>query len=203
MNTNGKNGNVKAAGRLIENGDDVSLRESRNTTTSTPKAGESARHTISLYVANKPGVLIRIALVFARRGYNIDSLVVSESNDPDFSTMNIVASGEKRTLDQILKQLNKLVDVVHASDRTGESIIHRELALLKIECDPGHRVEILQLAHALGCETVDLSDTSVTFQVVGETEKIDNVNRILSRYGVRELVRTGKVLIARGAMATA
>jgi len=201
MNENGKNGNA----RLVSSPDESRSagRETRNTTTASPTSGELARHTISLYVANKPGVLIRIALVFARRGYNIDSLVVSESNDPDFSTMNIVASGDKKTLDQILKQLNKLVDVVHATDRTGESTIHRELALLKIQCDPSHRVEILQMAHALGCETVDLSDTSVTLQVVGETEKIDNVNRIVSRYGVRELVRTGKVLIARGEMATA
>ncbi len=85
------------------------------------------RHTLSLFVANKPGMLIRIALVFARRGYNIDSLVVSESNDPRYSTINIVVSGDERGLDQILKQLNKLVDVVHAADRTGEDIIKREL----------------------------------------------------------------------------
>ncbi len=203
MDTNGRNGHSKTGGQTLEGQEVEHVQETRNSTTATPLAGEMARHTISLYVANKPGVLIRIALVFARRGFNIDSLVVSESNDPDFSTMNIVATGDKRTLDQILKQLNKLVDVVHATDRTGESIIHRELALLKIKCEPSHRVEILQLAHALGCETVDLSDTSVTFQVVGETEKIDNVNRIVSQYGVRELVRTGKVLIARGEMTTA
>ena len=80
------------------------------------------KHTISLYVSNKPGVLIRIALVFARRGYNIDSLVVSEGHDPDFSHMNISATGDERTLDQILKQLNKLVDVVHAKDNTGDGL---------------------------------------------------------------------------------
>ena len=92
------------------------------------------KHTISLYVSNKPGVLIRIALVFARRGYNIDSLIVSEGHDPDFSNMNISATGDERTLDQILKQLNKLVDVVHAKDNTGEDVIQRELALLKVKC---------------------------------------------------------------------
>jgi len=161
------------------------------------------RHTISLYVANKPGVLIRIALVFARRGYNIDSLVVSESNDPNFSTMNIVASGDKKVLDQILLQLNKLIDVVHASDRTGEDIIQRELVLMKIQCGQDRRTEVLQLALALGCEMVDLSENSITFQVVGETEKIENVKVILAPYGVRELVRTGKVLMARGEIATA
>jgi acetolactate synthase-1/3 small subunit len=92
------------------------------------------KHTISLLVANRPGVLIRISLVLARRGYNIDSLVVSPASDPSFSMMNIVASGDEKTLDQILKQLNKLIDVVHASDRTGENIIQRELALIKLSC---------------------------------------------------------------------
>lgn len=159
---------------------------------------ETQKHTLSLYVANKPGVLIRIALVFARRGYNIDSLVVSPAPDPRFSTMNIVASGDAKVLDQILKQLNKLVDVVHASDRTGEDVIHRELALLKVHCEPDSRGEILQLAKALDCATVDLSDRSVTIEVTGKTDKLDAVERVFERYGVSEMIRTGKILIARG-----
>jgi acetolactate synthase-1/3 small subunit len=161
------------------------------------------KHTISLYVANKPGVLIRISLVFARRGYNIDSLVVSPSSDPDFSTMNIVASGDKKTLGQILKQLNKLVDVVHATDRTNDDVIHRELALIKINCDPDHRGEILQLAKALDCDTVDLGDSSVTIEVTGTSDKLDSVGKVFDRYGLLEMIRTGKVLIARGDTITA
>lgn len=161
------------------------------------------KHTISLYVANKPGVLIRIALVFARRGYNIDSLVVSPSADPDFSTMNIVASGEKKTLHQILKQLNKLVDVVHATDRTNDDVIHRELALIKVNCDPDHRGEVLQLAKALDCDTVDLGDGSVTIEVTGTSDKLDAVSKVFGRYGLLEMIRTGKVLIARGETITA
>ncbi len=156
------------------------------------------KHTISLYVANKPGVLIRIALVFARRGYNIDSLVVSPAPDPDFSTMNIVASGDRKTLDQILKQLNKLVDVVHATDRTTDDVIHRELALIKVHCEPELRGEVLQLSKALDCETVDLGERSVTLQATGNTDKLDAVSRVFERYGLLEMIRTGKVLIARG-----
>lgn len=161
------------------------------------------KHTISLLVHNRPGVLIRIALVFARRGYNLDSLVVSASSDPKFSMMNIVASGEEKTLDQILKQLNKLIDVVHATDRTGEDIIQRELALIKISCTSEERAQILQLAHALRAEPVDLDEASVTFQVIGSSERLDSVMRVLSDYDVIELIRTGKVLMARGSQATA
>ncbi|TFH03771.1 MAG: acetolactate synthase small subunit [Spirochaetales bacterium] len=160
------------------------------------------KHTLSLYVANKPGVLIRVSLVFARRGYNIDSLVVSPSADPDFSTMNIVASGDKKTLDQILKQLNKLVDVVHASDRTNDDVIHRELALIKIHCEPDMRGEILQLAKALDCDTVDLGENNVTIEAAGKTDKLDAVGRVFARYGVMEMIRTGKVLISRGGTIT-
>jgi acetolactate synthase I/III small subunit len=161
------------------------------------------KHTISLYVSNKPGVLIRIALVFARRGYNIDSLVVSPSNDPAFSTMNIVASGDEQTLDQILKQLNKLVDVVHATDRTDEDIIHREMALIKIHCEPEVRKDVLQLAHALNCDPLDIGDKSIILQVTGESQALDGANKVFERYGVEEIIRTGKVLMTRGEEITA
>lgn len=156
------------------------------------------KHTLSLYVANKPGVLIRIALVFSRRGYNIESLVVSPSTDPEFSTMNIVASGDERVLQQILKQLNKLIDVVHASDRTGEDIIQRELTLIKLHCEQDQRSEVLQLAHALKCDTVDVSENSITFEATGTSERLDGINKVFEPYGVQEVMRTGKVLMARG-----
>ena len=160
------------------------------------------KHTISLLVSNKPGVLIRIALVFTRRGYNIDSLVVSPSQDPAFSTMNIGATGDSQTLDQILKQLNKLVDVLHARDRTGEDIIERELAIIKLRCSAGVRTDILQIAQAFSCDVVDLSDKSVTFQVSGKTEKLDAVGKVFEPYGIMEMVRTGKLLMARGEEST-
>jgi acetolactate synthase-1/3 small subunit len=156
------------------------------------------RHTISLYVANKPGVLNRIALVFGRRGYNIDSLVVSESTDPDYSFMNIVATGDKDTLVQIIKQLNKLVDVVSAKDYSNEDVIQKELALFKINCPPERRTEVLQIAQTFKAVSEDLTETTLTLMVTGKSEKIDALKVMLATYGILELVRTGKVLISRG-----
>ncbi|MBT3275594.1 MAG: acetolactate synthase small subunit [Spirochaetales bacterium] len=160
------------------------------------------KHAISLYVANKPGVLIRISLVFARRGYNIDSLVVSEAHDPDFSRMNIEASGDKRTLDQILHQLNKLVDVVHAKDNTGEDVIAREFTLIKVQCPSELRAEVLLVAHAFESETVDLSEDTITLQISGESRKMDSIHTVFNKYGVLEMVRSGKIIIARGSHRT-
>jgi acetolactate synthase-1/3 small subunit len=160
------------------------------------------KHVISLLVSNKPGVLIRIALVFTRRGYNIDSLVVSESNDPDFSVMNITATGDAKVLDHILRQLNKLIDVVSARDRTGEDILQRELGIYKIRCEGTRRLEVLQLAHAMDCEPIDVSAESVILQAHGESEKLDNITRVLGSYGLIEVVRTGKVLMSRGSAVT-
>ena len=160
------------------------------------------KHAISLYVANKPGVLIRVSLVFARRGYNIDSLVVSGAHDPSFSQMNIEATGDKKTLDQILKQLNKLIDVVHAKDNTAEDVITRELALIKVNCPPEARSEVLQVAHAFASETVDLSENTITLQIAGESQKIDSIQTVFDKYGVIEMVRSGKIIVARGTRST-
>ncbi len=162
----------------------------------------SDKHTISLYVANKPGVLIRTALVFARRGYNIDSLVVSEGYDPSFSHMTISATGDRKTLDQILKQLNKLVDVVHAKDHTEDPVIEREMALVKVKCPADKRAEVLQMAHVFDCETIDVTQDTITLQVTGETTKLDNVHTMFGSFGIMEMVRTGKVLIMPGQVST-
>src|SRR4051812_25185900 len=106
-----------------------------------PPEARANQHSISLLVNNRPGVLIRISLVFARRGYNIDSLVVSPTHNGKFARMNIVASGEPKTLEQIIHQLNKLVDVIHAKDHTGETVVEKELALIKVRCVPEKRTE--------------------------------------------------------------
>ena len=161
-------------------------------------AKDYKQHTISLYVANKPGVLIRTALVFTRRGYNIDSLVVSEAHDPAFSQMNIVASGDAKTLDQILKQLNKLVDVIHAKDNTGENNILKELALIKVKCPPELRSELLHVVTAYKGQVVDLAEQCIVFQVSGSSEKLDAVHKICTSYGVMEMIRSGKLIMARG-----
>jgi acetolactate synthase-1/3 small subunit len=162
----------------------------------------AARHSISLYVANKPGVLIRIALVFSRRGYNIDSLVVSETEDPGFSRMNIVATGDRATLEQIIKQLNKLVDVIHARDYSYEDVIQKELALFKIDCAPERRAEALQVMEAFKAKTIDLSERTLAVEVTGSSEKLDALETMLRSFHIREMVRTGKVLMARGEAAT-
>ena len=160
------------------------------------------KHAISLYVANKPGVLIRIAIVFARRGYNIDSLVVSEAHDPNFSQMNIEATGDGKTLNQMLKQLNKLVDVVHAKDNTIEDVISAELALIKLACPPEMRAEILQVASAFDAEVVDVTQNTITMEVSGNSQKLDSVHTVFDSYGIAEMVRSGKIIIARGERST-
>jgi acetolactate synthase-1/3 small subunit len=158
----------------------------------------SQQHTISLLVNNKPGVLIRIALVFSRRGYNIESVVVSPSNDPKFSRMSLVASGDKETLDQIIKQLNKLVDVIHATDHTGENTLERELALVKVNCPPETRGQILQIADHFKCRSVDISENTMTFEVTGSTDKLNAMHLMLDKYGILESIRTGKLVMMRG-----
>jgi acetolactate synthase-1/3 small subunit len=156
-----------------------------------------AKHSISLYVSNKPGVLMRIAMVFSRRGFNIESLVVSSAHDPDFSRMNIVATGDARTLEQILKQLNKLVDVVHARDNTGGNVIEREMVLVKVRSDAETRKDVLQIAHVFGCEIMHMDDKTAILQVAGQTEKLDAFDRMLDQYGVIEIIRSGKMIISR------
>ncbi|MDB5051670.1 MAG: ilvN [Fibrobacteres bacterium] len=162
----------------------------------------SPQHSISLLVNNRPGVLIRIALVFNRRGYNIESLVVSPAHNGKFSRMNITASGEPKTLEQIIKQLNKLIDVIHAKDHTDEVTVEKELALIKINCPADKRTEILQIAEHFKSQTVDISDTTLMLQVTGSTEKLDAMELMMDKYGIKEMVRTGKIIMARGSADT-
>jgi len=160
-------------------------------------------HAIGLYVANKPGVLNRISLVFSRRGYNLDSLVVSPARNTDFSHMNIIASGERETLDQIIKQLNKLVDVVHARDYANLPVVEKELGLLKVNCTPENRTDIMQIGQAFRAQVVDISDTTITFQISGAPRKTDGLEKMMEPYGIIEVIRTGKVLMALGEELTA
>ena len=166
------------------------------------KPTEQSRHTLSLRVSHKPGVLIRVALVFSRRGYNIDSLVVSAAQDPRFALTTIVATGDEAGLEQVLKQLNKLVDVVHATDHTGEDLIQRELAMLKLECTPANRPEILQLANAVNCTVLEIGEETLILQVANDPARIDDIVRLFKLFGTVEAIRTGKVLMARGSQPT-
>jgi acetolactate synthase-1/3 small subunit len=159
-------------------------------------------HTISLYVNNKPGVLVRVALVFSRRGYNIESLVVSPTAEGDFSRMTITSSGDPATLEQIIRQLGKLIDVVHAIDHTGDDAYEVEIALLKLQAGLHERTEILQIAEHFGAKAVDYGSESLMLRVHGSSEKLDAFIALLRPYRLRELVRSGKILMARGLQET-
>ena len=159
-------------------------------------------HTLSLFVHNRPGVLVRVALVFARRGYNIESLVVSPAAKVGFSRMTITCSGDPTTLEQIIKQLAKLVDVVHAIDHTNDEAYESEIALIKIECGIHERTEILQIAEHFGAKVVDYGAQSLVLRVYGSSDKLDALIALLEPFELVELVRSGKILMARGAATT-
>ncbi len=159
---------------------------------------EKSMHTLSIYVANKPGVLARIAQVFARRGFNIESLVVSPAVDGSFSRMTISCSGKVEGLDQIIKQLSKLIDVLHCIDHTYDKSVMKEMGLIKISVDCEGRSEALQIAEHYGCKTVDLTAESMILQVVGNPAKIDALEEMISKFKIVEFVRTGKVVMSRG-----
>ncbi|MDF7825052.1 acetolactate synthase small subunit [Pontiellaceae bacterium B12227] len=159
---------------------------------------EKAMHTLSIYVSNKPGALARIAQVFSRRGFNIESLVVSPAVDGHFSRMTISCSGDPTGLDQIIKQLSKLIDVLHCIDHTFDESVMKEMGLIKIAVDSEGRSEALQIAEHYGCKTVDLTPESMILQVVGNPSKIDALEEMIAKFRIIELVRTGKVVMSRG-----
>ncbi|MES1207801.1 MAG: acetolactate synthase small subunit [Pseudomonadota bacterium] len=168
-----------------------------------PFAPAAPMHTLSILVRNKPGVLVRVALVFARRGYNIESLVVSaDVANGEFSRMTITCSGDPETLDQIIKQVTKLIDVVHAYDHTGQSVYETEVALVKLKCKVSERTEILQIAELYTAKVVDYGVDSLIVRIVGAAEKIDVFLSLLKNFQVVELVRSGKVLMTRGLATT-
>lgn len=156
------------------------------------------QHTITVLVDNKPGVLARVSGLFARRGFNIESLAVSITDDPKISRMTIVVGGEESVLEQITKQLNKLIDVVKVVDYTGTAIVERELALMKVNAEAKDRAAIMQIVDIFRAKIIDISDKSFTIEVTGGVEKIDAIEKLLEPYGILELVRTGKIAMARG-----
>ncbi|MDR0517631.1 MAG: acetolactate synthase small subunit [Fibromonadaceae bacterium] len=159
---------------------------------------QNFQHTISILVSNKPGALVRIALVFSRRGYNIDSLVVSPTIDTSISRMNIVAHGNPETLAQIIQQLEKLVDVIQAKDHTRQNVVEKELLLIKMRCKAEDRTELLQLCSHFKAHTVDLTENSMIVQITGSSEKIDSMVSLCKKFEIVEFVRTGKIIMMRG-----
>ena len=174
-----------------------------NSLAKTTAANSLPLHTISVLVRNQPGVLVRVALVFARRGYNIESLVVSpDAVSTDFSRMTITCSGDPDTLEQIIKQVAKLVDVVRAIDHTGQAGVESEIALVMIKASLDERTVILQTAEHYKAKVVDCSASSLILCVTGASEKLDSFITLLRPFGVVELVRSGKILMTRGPEAT-
>jgi acetolactate synthase-1/3 small subunit len=156
------------------------------------------RHTISVLVKNQSGVLSRVSNLFSARGYNIDSLVVGITDDPAVSRMTIVVKGDDRIIDQVEKQLNKLVDVIKVSDLTNEDFIARDLALIKVKAEANTRSQVMEIVQCFDGKIVDVALKSFIIEVTGKESKINAMVELLKNYGVLELVRTGEVAISRG-----
>ncbi|MBI4278771.1 MAG: acetolactate synthase small subunit [Armatimonadetes bacterium] len=163
---------------------------------------EARRRTISILVENQPGVLVKVAGLFRRRGYNIHSLAVGITEAPDVSRIITVVEASPAEVEQVIKQLHKIIEVLRVNDLTETSSVDRELALIKVAATAGGRAEIIELATIFRANVVDLSDKTMTLEVTGRTEKIDAMLSLLRKHGIREMVRTGQVTLTRGAQAT-
>ncbi|MYE90454.1 acetolactate synthase small subunit [Candidatus Poribacteria bacterium] len=156
------------------------------------------RHIFSVLVENRFGVLARIAGLFSGRGFNIDSLNVAETDDPDVSHMTIVTHGDTQIIEQIYKHLNKLIDVIKVTDLTVENHVEREIVLIKVYAEPQRRGEILQIVEIFRAHTVDVGPDSLIIEVTGDEGKLKAAIDLLRPYGIQELARTGKIAIMRG-----
>ncbi len=156
------------------------------------------RHTLAVLVENKFGVLSRVAGLFSRRGYNIDSLAVGITEDPNISRMTIVVHGDDHVLEQVIKQLNKLIDVIRVIDLGAEESVERELALIKVNTDKENRAEIIQIVDIFRARIIDVAARTLTIEVTGTEGKIEAMENLLKPFGIKELVRTGKIALNRG-----
>jgi len=155
------------------------------------------KHTIAVLVENKFGVLSRVAGLFSARGYNIESLSVGETLDPTVSRMTLVVRGDDFVIEQVIKQLHKLIDVIKVTDLSEEDHVEREMLLLKVNAEPAARAEILRIGDIFRAKVVDVTPTSYTLEATGEEGKIEAIIELLRPFGIQEVVRTGKVAIAR------
>jgi len=157
------------------------------------------KHTLSVLVENKPGVLTRVTSLFSRRGFNIDSLAVGVTEDPTLSRITIVVSAETTPLEQITKQLHKLVNVVKIQDLDPAESIDRELILFKVNAPPDRRHEVIEIANVFRAKIVDVGKNSLTIEATGTADKLRAMEDLLRAYGIKELARTGKIALTRGA----
>jgi acetolactate synthase-1/3 small subunit len=156
------------------------------------------KHTLVAIVEDKPGVLNRMASLFRRRGFNIESIAVGHSEFPHLSRVTIIVNGSNAMVEQVRKQLDKLVDVVRVSDITGDNITIRELALIKVKASSATRSEIIEIADIFRANIVDVSSDSLTIEITGDEDKIDSMLKLLRSFGIREIARTGRVAMVRG-----
>lgn len=158
-----------------------------------------SKHTLSVLVEDKPGVLARIAGLFSRRGFNIDSLAVGPTELPDVSRMTIVVSVEDLPLEQVTKQLNKLVEVIKIVELDGPGSVNRELLLVKVRADVDTRGQVLDAVQLFKARVVDVAPEAVTIEITGNADKLADFLRVIEPFGIRELVQSGMVAIGRGA----
>lgn len=156
------------------------------------------RHVITLLVENEFGVLARIAGLFSGRGFNIESLSVAETLDPTISTMTIVTRGDDVIIEQVIKQLNKLIPVIKVVDLVDKEFVEREMILVKVSTTPQTRDEVLRIAEIFKGKIIDVGNKTYTIEVTGDEKKIDAILALLKPLGIKELVRTGRVAMARG-----
>ena len=156
------------------------------------------KHTLVAIVQDKPGVLNRMVSLFRRRGFNIDSIAVGHSETPHLSRVTIVVNGTTATVEQVRKQLDKLIDIVKVFDITGEKLTGRELALVKVKANSANRGEIIEIADIFRANIVDVATDSLTIEITGDEEKIDSMTRLLSGFGIKEIAHTGHIAMVRG-----
>lgn len=158
----------------------------------------ATKHTLVALVENKPGVLNRVASLFRRRGFNIESIAVGPSEIPHLSRMTIVVDGTTTLVEQVRKQLDKVIDAVRVSDITEEDMVARELALIKVKATSSTRSEIIQIVDIFRANIIDVASDSLTVEVTGDEEKIDSLTNLLRGFGIKELARTGRIAMPRG-----
>lgn len=156
------------------------------------------KHTLAVLVENQPGVLSHVAGLFSRRGYNIESLAVGETEDPSVSRITLVVDGDERVIEQVSKQLNKQVEVIKVNDITNEETVVRQLLLVRVNGEPDVRQEIMQIVDIFRCRIVDIGRRSLIIEATGDEEKIHAIIKSLRPFGIQELVRTGNIAMVRG-----
>jgi len=157
------------------------------------------KHTIAVIVENKSGALTRIAGLFSRRSFNIESLSVGATDNPNYSRMTLSVQGDEEVLEQVIKQLSKLINVIRVSELEPHESIERELAIIKVSADKENRSEIMQLVSVFRAKIIDVSARSMIIEVTGDEQKVDALVLLLRQFGIKELARTGKVSMIRGA----